>query len=78
MLVDGAETSQEIAEVLRAHGHGQNGTHGGVHGVTATNPVPETESVLGVNAELGYLVQSGGHGHEVLSDSTLGGDALGL
>ena len=59
---------QEFLEAGRAEDHGEGGADGGVDGVTATDPVPEAEGVVRVDAELGDLLQVGGNGDEVLLD----------
>ena len=84
VLVDLMEAVQELLETSRAEDHGQGGADGGVNGVTAANPVPETERVVRIDAELLDLLQIGGDGHEVLLDGfgllsliTLGDGAVG-
>ena len=78
VLVNGVEAGEEVGEVLRADGHGQDRADGGVHRVASTHPVPEAEGVGRVDAELGDLVQGGGDGHEVFGDGAVGLNALGL
>ena len=84
VLVDLVEAVQELLETSRAEDHGEGGADGGVDGVTAANPVPETERVVRIDAELLDLLQVGGDGHEVLLDGfgllsliTLGDSAVG-
>ena len=69
VLIHCVEACEEVSENLRAENDSQGGTDRGVYGVAAANPVPEAESVLGVNAECRNLVQCGGDSHEVLSHS---------
>ena len=71
------EAGEEVGEALGADRDGQGGAHGGIHGVAATHPAPEAEGVGGVDAELGDLVQGGGHGDEVLGDRFLLGGLVG-
>ena len=68
VFVDLVEAVQELLEAGRSEDHGQGGADGGVDGVTATDPVPEAEGVVRVDAELGDLLQVGGDGDEVLLD----------
>ena len=68
VFVDLVEAVQELLEAGRSEDHGQGGADGGVDGVTATDPVPEAERVVRVDAELGDLLQVGGDGDEVLLD----------
>ena len=67
VLVHGVEAGEQLGEALRADGHDQRGADGGVDGVAAADPVPEAEGVVGVDAEVGDLVERGGDGHEVLA-----------
>ena len=69
MLVDGAETSQKFLEAFPTDGHRERRSHRGIHGITSAHPVPKTEGVAGVDAEVRDLVQGGGHRHKVLGDS---------
>ena len=69
MLIYCVEAREEVSENLRAENDSQGGADSGVYGVAAANPVPEAESVLGVNAECCNLIQCGGDSHEVLSHS---------
>ena len=69
VLIHCVEASEEFSENLRAENDSQGGTNSGVYRVAAANPVPEAESVLGVNAECCNLIQCGGDSHEVLSHS---------
>ena len=77
VTVHGVEAGEEVGEALGANRDGQGGTHGGIHGVAAAHPAPEAEGVGRVNAELGDLVQGGGHGDEVLGDRFLLGGLVG-
>ena len=69
VLIHCVEASEEVSENLRAENDSQGGTDCGVYRVAAANPVPEAESVLGVNTECCNLVECGGDSHEVLSHS---------
>ena len=71
MAVHRVKAGEEISEALGANRDGQGGADGRIHGVAPANPTPEAEGVGGVNAELGNLVQGGGHGDEVLGDRFL-------
>ncbi len=60
------EALEELLEALGAEDDDQRQAHGGVDGVAAADPVPETEGVGGVDAEGLDLVECGGNGDEVL------------
>ena len=66
ILVDGMEALEELLEPLGTEHDDQRQAHGGVNGVTATDPVPETEGVGRVDTEGLDLVERGGDGDEVL------------
>ena len=66
VLIHCMEASEEVSENLRTENDSQGGADSGVYRVAAANPVPEAESVLGVNAECCNLIQRGGDSHEVL------------
>ena len=66
MLVDGVEAIQELTEPLRTDGDDHGQADGRVHRVTAAHPVPETEGVDRVDAELRHPVQGCGDGDEML------------
>ena len=66
VLVDGVEALEELLEALGAEHDDQRQAHGGIDGIAAANPVPETEGVGGVDAEGLNLLESGGNGDEVL------------
>ena len=66
VLVDGMEALEELLEALGAEHDDQRQAHGGVDGVAAADPVPETKSVSGVDAEGLNLLECGGNGDEVL------------
>ena len=71
MLIDGVEASQHVGEVVapnRAHDRQANRT---VHRVAATNPVPETKHVVGVDAELSHTLSVRRYGDEVMLDRIL-------
>lgn len=71
VLVHGLSTLEELLEVVEANVQGNGETNGRPDGVTATDPVLETEHVGGVNAELDDIVLVGRQGSEVLSDVLL-------
>ena len=77
VLIHGMHASEELAEVLRADGGHERQANGGVNGVAAAHPVPESKHVRGIDAELGDLLRVGGHGDEVLGDG-LGIAVIGL
>ena len=77
VLVHGVEPGQEVLESLRPDGHGQRGADGRVDRVASADPTPEAEGVDRVDAELGHLVQGGGHGDEMLGDG-LGARLVGV
>ena len=77
VAVHRVKAGNEVSEALGANRDGQGGTHRGIHGVAAAYPAPEAEGVGGVDAELGDLVQGGGHGDEVLGDGFLLGGLVG-
>ena len=66
VLVDGMEALEELLEALGAEHDDQRQAHGGVDGVAAADPVPEAESVSGVDAEGLDLLECGGDSDEVL------------
>ena len=66
VLVDGVEALEELLEALGAEHDDQRQAHGGVDGVAAADPVPETEGVCGVDTEGLNLLECGGNGDEVL------------
>ena len=66
VLVDGVEALEELLEALGAEHDDQRQAHGGVNGIAATDPVPETEGVGGVDTEGLDLLECGGNGDEVL------------
>ena len=71
VLVHGVEALEEAHEVHRANGAHEGQADGAIHGVAAADPIPEREHVLGIDAELGYLLRIGGHGDEVLGHGGL-------
>ena len=66
VLVDGVEALKELLEALGAEHDDQRQAHGGVDRVAAADPVPETKSVGGVDAEGLDLLECGGNGDKVL------------
>ena len=66
VLVDGVEALEELLEALGTEHDDQRQAHGGVNGIAAADPVPETEGVGGVDAEGLDLVECGGDSDEVL------------
>ena len=60
---------QEPHEILRANHRHERQANGGIHRIAATNPLPETKHVLGINTKGGYFLRISGHGHEMLSHS---------
>ncbi len=68
MLVHGMEAGEEVGEVLRSDGDHGRETDRRIHRVASADPIPETEHVGGVDAELGDLGGIRGDGHEVLGD----------
>ena len=66
VLVDGVEALEELLEALGAEHDDQRQAHGGVNGIAAADPVPETEGVGGVDTEGLNLLECGGDGDEVL------------
>ena len=66
VLVDGMEALEELLEALGAEHDDQRQAHGGVDGVAAADPVPETKGVSGVDTEGLNLLECGGNGDEVL------------
>ena len=68
VLVHGVEAGQQVGEVVGTDGDDQRQADGRVHRVATADPVPEAERVVGVDAELGDLVERGRDRHEVLRD----------
>ena len=77
VAVHRVKAGEEVGEALGANRDGQGGADSGIHGVAATHPAPEAEGVSGVDAELGNLIQGGGHGDKVLGDCFLLGGLVG-
>ena len=71
VLIHGVEALEETHEVHRPDGAHQRQADGGIDGVAPAHPVPETEHVLGIDAELGDLLRVGGDRNEVLGDGRL-------
>src|SRR5699024_6602309 len=71
VLIHGVETGQNVTEVLLANGQHERETNSGVKGVTATDPVPETKHVGGVNTKLGNPLRVGGNSNKVLGHRVL-------
>ena len=71
VLVHRVDAGQQLGEPLRADRDHERRTDRGVHGVAAADPVPEAERVVGVDAEVGHLVERGRDRHEVLRDRLL-------
>lgn len=68
VLIHFMATTEEILKVLVANGDGNGKTDSRPERVTATNPIPELEHVLSINAKLGDQFSVGGQGNKVLSD----------
>ena len=66
VLVDGVEALEELLEALGTEHDDQRQAHGRVDGVAAADPIPETKSVSGVDAEGLDLLECGGNSDEVL------------
>ena len=65
MLVHRVKSIQHRAEVLRADGQHRGKADGRIHRVTPADPVPESEHVGGVNAELRHFRGVGRNSHEM-------------
>ena len=59
VLVDGVEALEELLETLGAEHDDQRQAHGGVDGVAAADPVPETKGVGRVDTESLDLLECG-------------------
>ena len=68
VLVHRVEPGEQLGEALRPDRHDERQPDRGVHRVAPTDPVPEAERVVGVDPEVGHLVECRGHGDEVLGD----------
>ena len=71
VLVHSVATSKEVVEVVVANVQADGETNGTPDGVTATDPVSESEHVLLVNTELGDLLLVGRESDEVLGNGRL-------
>ena len=60
---------QEPHEILRPNHRHERQANGGIHRIAATNPLPETKHVLGVDTKGSHLLRIGGYGHEMLGHS---------
>ena len=69
---------EKLSEVGGADGDHQREADGAREGVAAAHPVPETEHVGGVDAELRYLLGVRGDGDEVFGDDVVRVDAREL
>ena len=68
MFVHGVEAFEHLREVFGADLDHDGQTDGGVEGVAAADPVPETEHVVRVDTEIRDFLGSRGHGDEMLRD----------
>ncbi len=66
-----AEPGEELGEALGTDGDHQRQPDRRVDRVAATDPLPEAEHVVGVDAEGGHLVGVGADGDEVPGDGVL-------
>jgi hypothetical protein len=71
VLVHRAEAREQLGEAVGADRDHETEPDRGVHRVAATDPVPELEHVLGVDAELRDLLRIGRDGDEVCGDRAL-------
>ncbi len=71
VFVDDVEPVQELTEAFGSDGDHQRQPDGGVDRVAPADPVPESEHVRGVDAELGDPLGVGRHRHEVVGDRRL-------
>ena len=71
VLVDEVEAGEEVGEGVGADAEHEGQADGGVDRVAATDPVPEAEDVVGVDAEGRDLVEVGRQGDEVVLDRVL-------
>lgn len=60
-------TAKQFMEVVKANVDGNRQADGRPERVTSTNPVPETEHVLGIDTKGRYLLLIGREGNKVLS-----------
>ena len=68
VLVHGVHARQQVGEALRADGDHERRADRRVERVAAADPVPEAEGVVGIDPEVGHLVEGGGDGDEVPGD----------
>ena len=68
VLVHGVEAGEEAAPVVWAERDDIGEADRRIDGVASTDPVPEAERVLGVDPELGDLLEVGRDRHEVATD----------
>lgn len=68
VLVHLVSTAEELLKVIKANVDGNRQANGRPERVTATNPVPELEHVLWVNAKRRDGGGVGGQGNKVLCD----------
>ncbi len=76
VLVHGMEALEHLPEVLRSDGDHGGEADGGIHGVAASDPVPEAEHVGGVDPEGGDGLAVGRDGDEVMADGLFLFEAL--
>jgi hypothetical protein len=67
MLVHRVATLEQLHEVVVADGQADGQTDGAPERITSTDPIPEAEHVVGMNAELGHFLFVGGKRDEMLS-----------
>ena len=68
MVIHHAEAAQHVLERFGSDRQHRRKADGAVHAVPPADPVPETEHVVGVDAERGHAVGVGRHGDEVFGD----------
>ena len=68
MRVHGMEAGQHLAEVGGTHRDHRGQANRRIHRIAATDPIPETEHVVGIDAELAHAIGVRRHRHEVLRD----------
>ena len=71
MLVHLMEAGEEFAEIVGAEGDHVREADGGIHRVASPHPVPETEHIRGVDAELRDFGGVCGNGDEMLRNGRL-------
>src|SRR5208282_1807751 len=71
MLINLMEAVQHRMEVVRSDGQHRREADRRIHRIATANPVPETEHVRGIDAELRDLRSVGRYGYKMLGDRPL-------